>query len=99
MSTGVRLAAGLLTAGVLAITAAACSSSPSAKSVANSVTCTSYPIHGTGAFHDEVQVQVDASNSTASSASFCVNPNAVTPGSARTSAIHRPSRARVKLTW
>jgi hypothetical protein len=70
MSTGVRLAAGLLTVGVLAITAAACSSSPSAKSAANSVTCTSYPIHGTGAFHDEVQVQVDASNSTASPADY-----------------------------
>jgi len=70
MSADVRLASGLLTAGVLAITAAACSGSPSATSAASGVTCTSYPIHGTGAFHDEVLVQVDASNSTASSADY-----------------------------
>jgi hypothetical protein len=70
MSTGMRLAAELLTVGVLAITAAACGNSPSATSAANGVTCTSYPIHGTGAFHDEVLVQVDASNSTASAADY-----------------------------
>jgi ABC-type glycerol-3-phosphate transport system substrate-binding protein len=70
MSAGLRLASGLLAVGVLAITAAACGGSPSATSAARGVTCTSYPIHGTGAFHDEVLVQVDASNSTASSADY-----------------------------
>ena len=34
------------------------------------MTCTSYPIHGTGAFHDEVQVQVNASNATSASADY-----------------------------
>jgi hypothetical protein len=67
MSARLRMAAALLAAGVLVTTAAGCGSSPPGKPLASSVTCTSYPIHGAGAFHDEVQVQVDASNSTASS--------------------------------
>lgn len=69
MSAGVRPAAGLLAAGVIAITAAACGSPP-AKLAATSVTCRSYPIYGTGWYHDELQVRVDASNSTASPADY-----------------------------
>ena len=63
------MAAGLLAAGVLVAAAAGCSNSPG-KPAASSVACTSYPIHGTGAFHDEVQVQVNASNSTSASADY-----------------------------
>jgi hypothetical protein len=70
MSSKVRAAAGLLAAAIVVTAAAGCGSSPPGKSSASSVTCTSYPIHGTGAFHDEVQVQVNASNATSASADY-----------------------------
>jgi hypothetical protein len=82
MSTGVRLMAGLLAVSVLVTTAAACSSSPSGKPLSSNVTCTSYPIHGSGAFHDEVQVQVDVSNSTASSADYVADVSMTLAGGA-----------------
>jgi hypothetical protein len=70
MSSGLRMATGLLAVGVLVTTAAGCGGSPPGKPLASTVTCTSYRLHGTGAFHDEVRVQVDASNSTASPADY-----------------------------
>jgi ABC-type glycerol-3-phosphate transport system substrate-binding protein len=70
MSSTMRLAAGLLAAAVIVTGTAGCSGSPPGKSAAPSVTCTNYPIQGTGTFHDEVQVQVTASNSTGSPANY-----------------------------
>ena len=70
MSSRVRIAAGLLVAGILITGAAGCGSSPSGKATGPSVTCTSFPIHGTGTYHDEVQVQVEVSNRTGSPADY-----------------------------
>ena len=81
MSSRLRPAAGLLAAGILVSAAAACSSSPG-KPSASSVTCASYPIHGTGAFNDEVQVQVNVSNSASAPASYQADVIVTLAGSA-----------------
>ena len=89
MNTGMRMAAALLAAGVLVPSAAGCSNSPQGKSSASGVTCTSYPINGTGAFHDEVQVQVNASNATASPADYQADViMTLTGGAAAGSPVH-----------
>jgi hypothetical protein len=46
------------------------------------VTCASYPIHGTGAFHDEVQVQVNVSNSASTPANYLADVTVTLAGSA-----------------
>ncbi|HEX3961658.1 MAG TPA: hypothetical protein VHZ03_34370 [Trebonia sp.] len=62
-------AAALLAAGISVTAVTGCSGTPGTSS-ASSVTCTSYPIQGTGAFHDEVQVQVNARNATSAAANY-----------------------------
>ena len=69
MSSRLTAAAGMLAAVVLVTVATACSGSPG-KAAAPSVTCASYPIHGTGSFHDEVQVQVSVSNNSSAPANY-----------------------------
>jgi hypothetical protein len=56
--------AGLLCAAALAGALAACGS-PASSPSAPSVSCANYAIHGTGKYHDEVQIRVSVSNTTA----------------------------------
>ena len=65
-----KLAVGPLAATLLAIAASACSNGSPGESPASSVTCTSYAVHGTGAYHDEVQVKVSVSNSSSAAADY-----------------------------
>jgi hypothetical protein len=73
--------AACLVAGFVAITAVACSGSPGSSPSA-SVTCTSYPLHGAGPYHAEVQVKVSISNNTSGPANYLADVVLAGAGSA-----------------
>jgi hypothetical protein len=69
MSSRLTAAAGILAAAVLVTAVAACSGSPGTAAT-SSVTCTNFPVNGTGSFHDEVEVQVTVSNNSSTPANY-----------------------------
>lgn len=72
MPRRVKLAVGPLAVAALAAVTSACGGSPGGSS-ASTVTCTSYAVHGAGAYHDEVQVQVNVSNGSSAAADYQVD--------------------------
>jgi uncharacterized protein (DUF58 family) len=71
--------AGLLVMVSLAGALGACGSSNAARS-APGLRCTNYALQGTGAYHNEVSVQVDVSNSTTHPARYAVRVDLTTSG-------------------
>ena len=58
------------TGGVLLAAALAACSGPARSTAAPTVTCVSYPIQGTGAFHAEVRVNVQVTNGSPAPANY-----------------------------
>lgn len=61
-----------LTAAALASAVSGCSDPPP-KTAASGVSCTNYPIHASGKYHDEVWVRVNVSNSTTHPARYAID--------------------------
>lgn len=64
--------ASFLAAVALAGALSACGSSHSAQS-GPGLSCSNYPLHGTGAYHNEASIRVEVSNSTAHPARYAID--------------------------